>query len=773
MGFLSKIRASDLIKERNYVESIQGSESVSNAIVKMGLLKVLSLPVVSPLLRAAGVDEEPRNAYVGFISMWDIVHAIWFRLESSSSSGDHENKASNSNDNFESEEAAVAARLFREKYRCRLPADIEAEDAVNSVLQGSVKDLLKAAAERSLFSPMSFIYPASITLDHLLDAFSAQRGLHRVLLHTDNRYVLVSQSDSVRVLIERTKEEEVNRDSSAPPILSLLMNKTLAQLGMNNSVVYKILPHEPTVHALRLMAQHQVRAVAVVDEQDRLVGTFSSSDLRGLNPQTIVSSLWLPAKEFLHFNSSAQLTCSLDDSLLNVATKMVQNKVHRLWLCDEERRVTGVVALADVLRYVKKAGETSSRTSRTITLAPSTSSFSAMRKRPAAVVQPEKTFLQFPTADIIIDRPKVYTVSSRDTVEIAIAKMGAMRVLSLPVTNVHKISASEQTQVFIGFISMWDIVHTIWFRLQENDAEAGEGQTSEIVSSEAKAAAKLWRQRFHCRFPDEIAAEKAVQDVVHGTVGDLLKFVTNMSIFSPLTFVYPGDVPFEHLLEVFSAQRGLHRVLLRDEGQHFVVSQSDVVRVLLDCANEEQQHQAIPGAVFDYCRALDCANVLPCSIHSAKAVLLPIMSKTIDELGLTKPTRAVVYKIRPEEPTVNALKLMSEHNVHAIAVVDSEDILVGTFSASNLRGLNTHMLVSSLWLPAKQFLTLGPQFSCHPQDTLGTVTACLVRNKIHRLWVCDHEGRVLSVVTLTDVISRCRTLALTVAQNPLQIHYRT
>lgn len=312
MSFLSKIKASDLVNGRSHVESIHNSDSVATAVAKMGQLRVLSLPVITPLSSKA--NDPPRNIYVGFISMWDVVNAVWSRL----AKGD----------------------------------EVKDEAAVSQVLEGSVKDLLKEAAEKSLFSPMSFLYPSSITLSHLLDSFSAQRGLHRVLLQTDGHHVVVSQSDAVRILVEYTEEEQKVGPASA--ILLPVMLKTLKQLGMTTSDVLKMQPEEPTANALRLMSVHNVQAIAVVDDKGVLLGTFSASDLRGLDSKTIVSSLRLPAKDFLRLNASSQFTCTLDDSLLTVATKMVRNKVHRLWICDEAGKVTGVVSLADVLKQAKK-----------------------------------------------------------------------------------------------------------------------------------------------------------------------------------------------------------------------------------------------------------------------------------------------------------------------------------------------------------------------------------------------------------------------------------
>jgi len=270
------------------VESIPGTDSVATAVAKMGQLRVLSLPVTTPLSTKA--NDPPRNLYVGFISMWDVVNAVWARIAKSD--------------------------------------EVKEEAAVEQVLEGSVKDLLKEAAERSMFSPMSFLYASSITLGHLLDSFSAQRGLHRVLLQTGGHHVVVSQSDAVRILVDYTEEEQQVSPESAT--LLPVMLQSLRQLGFTGSDVVKMRPSDPSTNALRLMSVNNVQAVAVVDDKGVLLGTFSASDLRGLDVKTIISSLRLPAKDFLRLSASSQFTCSLDDSLLNVATKMARNKVFTL-----------------------------------------------------------------------------------------------------------------------------------------------------------------------------------------------------------------------------------------------------------------------------------------------------------------------------------------------------------------------------------------------------------------------------------------------------------
>jgi len=295
-----------------------------------------------------------------------------------------------------------------------------------------------------------------------------------------------------------------------------------------------------------------------------------------------------------------------------------------------------------------------------------------------------------------------------------------------------------------------DIVQSIWLRLDRTEL-------TDLVSDE-KAADRRFRQKFSSRLPEEIEAEKVVQHVMAGSVKDELKAHSDMSMFSPLGFVYSPDTAFDHVLDAFSAQRGLHRVLVKKDGQHYVVSQTDAVRTLWDYAAREKRQHGEFGSSSEYCEELDCYNHLPCSRHSNHGVLSSILNRTLEDLDLANPVRARIYSIKSHEPTVAAFKLMTEHGVSGVAVLDENDELVGTLSSSELRGMNSVTLVNSLWLPASQLLKLGPQVTCTVKDTLWSVVEKLVEHKIHRLWVCENK-KVVSVVTLTDVISRCRILA--------------
>jgi len=103
------------------------------------------------------------------------------------------------------------------------------------------------------------------------------------------------------------------------------------------------------------MRLSQVNALAVVDEHGKLVGTLSGSDLRGMSHDKIATVL-LPVMEFLKAQHQEGLkspvTCSKSDTVVSVVKKMLDHKVHRVWLQNEAGEPTGVISLSDLALFV-------------------------------------------------------------------------------------------------------------------------------------------------------------------------------------------------------------------------------------------------------------------------------------------------------------------------------------------------------------------------------------------------------------------------------------
>jgi len=103
-----------------------------------------------------------------------------------------------------------------------------------------------------------------------------------------------------------------------------------------------------------------VSAVAVVDKQNKLVGSVSCRDIRtvvGSKPEVEINS---PIDEFLEHvrgpNDSADpfsiLSCGPLDSVKSVITRMNACKTHRIWILNDEQNPIGVISLGDVCAWI-------------------------------------------------------------------------------------------------------------------------------------------------------------------------------------------------------------------------------------------------------------------------------------------------------------------------------------------------------------------------------------------------------------------------------------
>ena len=94
-------------------------------------------------------------------------------------------------------------------------------------------------------------------------------------------------------------------------------------------------------------------------------------------------------------------------------------------------------------------------------------------------------------------------------------------------------------------------------------------------------------------------------------------------------------------------------------------------------------------------------------LHANLRSLAPLTSRTLGELGLVRMHRVLVTAA-PETPFHEALRLMREHSVSAVPIVDpATGALVGTVSASDARlALHSPAHFAALGLPLTALLSL-------------------------------------------------------------------
>ncbi|XP_058112055.1 SNF1-related protein kinase regulatory subunit gamma-like PV42a [Magnolia sinica] len=162
--------------------------------------------------------------------------------------------------------------------------------------------------------------------------------------------------------------------------------------------------------------------------------------------------------------------------------------------------------------------------------------------------------------------------------------------------------------------------------------------------------------------------------------------------------------------------------------------------------------------------------------------LKEILSQSVGQLGAVNEN---VFSATQHTKVIEAIKFMRNASVGALPIVDASEALgeedhevtnvkgrklIGTFSATDLRGCSIALLQSSLPLSVVEFtervsvvLGVGCRnadvghsssrmlITCYPETSLTEVINKAVDGHVHRVWVVDQRGLLLGLISLTDV----------------------
>jgi len=228
-------------------------------------------------------------------------------------------------------------------------------------------------------------------------------------------------------VFSRDRQRIVNVASLSDFVSFLYQNKGLLQLNLMLAPVSTLGIYRPVISvpyntrfidALEILARNRISGLAITDENYRLIGNFSASDLRGVsartaeffdysiadvlsivpgrkfssrpkpetppvsastfnNPPTTSSSS--PSYSASSTSSDAELSlrnsglsstvhCRLATPFSQVLEKLVTNHIHRLYVVDSLDRPIGVITLGDILPLVNFYGPISPRIASPFTL---------------------------------------------------------------------------------------------------------------------------------------------------------------------------------------------------------------------------------------------------------------------------------------------------------------------------------------------------------------------------------------------------------------------
>ncbi|KAI8577782.1 hypothetical protein K450DRAFT_301602 [Umbelopsis ramanniana AG] len=181
-------------------------------------------------------------------------------------------------------------------------------------------------------------------LSSILNRLSRDR-FHRVLVTSDHREpIVVSQRDLLRYFHSHNHELGKVLDVSAS-------NVTMVALG-DKTVQSINFRHTAWDAFTRIASLNPFSAIAVLDDDEGLVAEISAGDLRGLNRRRI-PDLSSPIITFLKGTHGDDgilpLICHKRFTLQQVMAALVLGQGHRIWLCNPDDTVEGVVTLTDVL----------------------------------------------------------------------------------------------------------------------------------------------------------------------------------------------------------------------------------------------------------------------------------------------------------------------------------------------------------------------------------------------------------------------------------------
>lgn len=117
--------------------------------------------------------------------------------------------------------------------------------------------------------------------------------------------------------------------------------------GLMTDDVVSVVPATSFRDVAKLLAEHDISGVPVVDEDDRVVGVVSESDLLARHELTARDLMTAPA-----------VTVHAEETVADAARLMVRRGVERLPVVDEEERLVGIVTRRDLLRvYLRPDSE--------------------------------------------------------------------------------------------------------------------------------------------------------------------------------------------------------------------------------------------------------------------------------------------------------------------------------------------------------------------------------------------------------------------------------
>ncbi|KAJ8142410.1 hypothetical protein OXX80_003803 [Metschnikowia pulcherrima] len=164
---------------------------------------------------------------------------------------------------------------------------------------------------------------------------------------------------------------------------------------------------------------------------------------------------------------------------------------------------------------------------------------------------------------------------------------------------------------------------------------------------------------------------------------------------------------------------------------------------------DEKTHREIVVSVLTQYRIL---KFVALNCKETKMLLRPL--KNIAALNEPKE----ISRCTMTTPVIEVIHLLTQKSVSSIPIVNEQDKLVNVYEAVDVLALVKGGMYTDLDLSVGDALLRRAEdfegvHTCTVNDRLSTIMDTIRKSRLHRLFVVDDEGRLLNVITLSDILN--------------------
>ena len=118
--------------------------------------------------------------------------------------------------------------------------------------------------------------------------------------------------------------------------------------------------HNTVLEVVRIMVNHSISAVPIVDRDRRVLNMFEAVDVIPCIKGGKYDELSRSVGEALckrNEDFAGMYSCSPDDRLGSIFDTIRKSRVHRLVVVDDRNKLRGIISLLDIMRYLLLTGE--------------------------------------------------------------------------------------------------------------------------------------------------------------------------------------------------------------------------------------------------------------------------------------------------------------------------------------------------------------------------------------------------------------------------------